>query len=693
MNLNKGTLLEEEGAKKFMRILESHKQDNWVVCIEFDDNGYAREMPKLLSYEYVHDKITSGFYRKAAEDKFFETRTVVDFTPDENKRIEARWAIIEELVDNSKVGSSIFNPEGRIKLTKAIVKGFKIKRRKLNDYLKRYWVRGPSKYALASDYENSGAPGQIREPGKAKRGRRTKKIGINITKQDRGNIKKIAKQFLYTKEGTLESAYDELLLKYYSTLNKKGEWEENRLKPSFSQFIDWSGKLITSKEKIIGKEGLLNFKKNFRQLEGKANDNVVAAGYEYQIDWSGYAVNIVSSTNRNEVIGTLIVYFVRDVASRMYVGYYATIEGASYSTGRLAVEHAICDKDEWAKRNKLEMPKGEWPCKGVPVNLYGDRGEFVSKKSDVLVNNLYITLDSAPSYRSEMKGVIEVSFMIGKRRMRPLLKKHGLVDRNPLPRQGNADKKNAKLTLAEVSEIIFITLLEKNRSYLKDYPLTNEMCADGVKPIPIELWKWFEKRGEIKLRAINENNLRKLLLPQMDVRLYRGGLKFSGKDYVPVDKKAFEILEGLRLNGIDRGMVAFDPRFLSDIFWVYKNNFYLLRSRGRKEAQFENYWEMISSNRFYANAKNEHDESFGKFRRNNTRKIKAIVETASSKQPNNKMVFRKNSEARQKEIQRIRDKEFKQRPQTKMETKALSTSPPSKYSGRKDYSALSKQRK
>jgi hypothetical protein len=460
--------------------------------------------------------------------------------------------------------------------------------------------------------------------------------------------------------------------------------KENEIKPTMAQFISWSNKLLSPQEKIIGKKGLLNFKRSYRLLHGKANDNITAAGMEYIADWSIYPIDIVSSVNRNQVIGPLLVYFIRDGATKMTTGYYCTIENASYATGALAFEQAICDKYEWAKRNNLKLPDGMWPCSGKPLALYGDRGEYVSLKSDIIVNNLDVMLDNAPPYRPDLKATVEIAFKIGKNRVKPLVKGYGLKNYDPAPETSRKYKAQATLTLEQANEIILISVLEANMAWMDDYPLTDEMRADGVNPIPLELWKWFEARGECKLREVDEKKIRFLLLPQIECRLHRGGIKFLGMDFVPKDKKEFSYTEGLFFNGIRRVMIAFDPRMLADLYMVYKDKFYCLRPRGRRETLFYNYWEMLIAKSLTDNARTEHKEQFGKLRRTNTAHIQEILKQSKRKQLPGGARTTNIPEERGREKLRNRKKDFAQAHSVSEKPKS-SEEKLSKYHGRLDY--------
>jgi len=71
-----------------------------------------------------------------------------------------------------------------------------------------------------------------------------------------------------------------------------------------------------------------------------------------------------------------------------------------------------------------------------------------------------------------------------------------------------------------------------NRSHvLTEYRLTPAMIADGVRPIPLDIWRWGIKNGSGTLRTKDPRIVYRVLLPRGKARVDNEGIQCEGLSY------------------------------------------------------------------------------------------------------------------------------------------------------------------
>jgi putative transposase len=577
----------------FARILYVDNIQDYVVIIEFNAYEDAKEFPFVEDLQKVKLKIDKGHYSPQGEDPFFKTEFEENITIAEKERLDRRWEIIAPLVRN---GPRIFFKKSRGKLISNLLK----ERSDLNkiflySHLKRYWIGGCSKYALLSNYANCGGKGKIRSVAKDKRkrrGRRTKRKGIDVGPIEREMIVKEFKRLLRGNDQiSNDEIYNAIIEKHYGYKDRGGKikvrWSEVFSK---GQFNYWVKKLISLKEILIGREGFREYNSKHRAKRGSVEDMVFGAGSSYQIDSTLDNCHLVLSLNRNKSIGRAYVYIVRDVYTRMITGLYVTLDPPSYITACMAIENSTMDKVEFCKRYDIHIKKEDWPCDNLAILFMADNAELVGKKAKAIVEGLGSTLTYAAAGRGDGKAIVERGFRLIQNRSKSLLNKKGGVDRNFGKRTGTDSRKYSRLTLRELYRILIHLILEYNSTHpIRGYPRTAKMIAEDVKPIPLEIWRFAKKEG---LYAFSKTpkNLWNTLIPKEECVVTDKGILFMSKYWTSSESSISNHLHDLSLSG-KKVLVAFDPRYENEVFLVEDKKFIPLVRTGQP-VKVDNLYEL-----------------------------------------------------------------------------------------------------
>ena len=505
-------------------------------------------VPKRISD--IQEAINEGHALKLKTDPW--ARIIKDeHLSDKEKDIRDKyWDIISPIVTQEP---SIYYRDKRGSLTKEVIEKYNKNRsqgklipRTVYKLIRRYWQRGKNQNSLLPDYANSGGKGKTREAGEKKRGRPRDYsydskigIGINITEEDKKIFRlAIAKFYHHRKENFLTTAYDLMIRKYYS---EEIIYDENGIKkhilispdkrPTLRQFKYWyeveQGDI---RKKIISRRGAKKYALEHRAITGNSTIETIGPGSRYQIDATIADVYLVSTYNRNWIVGRPVIYVVIDVFSRMITGIYVGFEGPSWIGAMMALANAASDKVTFCKEYDIKISEDEWPCHHIPDAILGDRGELAGMKVETLIPNLGIRIENAAPYRADWKGLVERHFAIIHGHIKPFVP--GYIDKDFRERGARDYRLDSKLDINQFTEIIItIILYHNNDHYLDKYKRDEEMIADDVSPIPRELWKWGIANRSGRLRSIPEDIVKLNLMPTGNATITERGIKFKGMYY------------------------------------------------------------------------------------------------------------------------------------------------------------------
>ena len=396
--------------------------------------------------------------------------------------------------------------------------------------------------------------------------------------KDQKNMRWALNKFFYTQRAnSLKTAYLYLLREKY--LDNEGILKEEY--PSFYQFRYFYRRTRSEQNYVISRKGLTEYQRNYRPLlgEGVAEfANHVGVGMLDSTVCDIYLVDEVGN-----LLGRPILTACVDAYSQLCCGFALTWQGGMDSL-RALMENVIIDKVAYCKQYGVIIGKSEWDCGQLPGVMVTDRGmEFCSENFEQL-SELGVTIINLPSYRPELKGVIEKFFDLVQGYYKPLLKGKGVIEPDYQQRGAHDYRLDACLTLGDLKKVLIRCIVHYNtQRKLGNLNYSQEMIDRGVKPVSSELWNYGKAQPGSNLISVREESLRMTMLPRTTGVFNRRGLKVNGLRY-KCEGYTEEYLKGGTCT------VAYDPDNVSCV-WLYENGEYirfeLIESRFRNKSLTE----------------------------------------------------------------------------------------------------------
>ena len=160
--------------------------------------------------------------------------------------------------------------------------------------------------------------------------------------------------------------------------------------------------------------------------------------------------------------------------------------------------------------------------------------EYASENFSQLTE-LGITITNLPPYRLELKSKVEKFFDIVQGYYKPLLKGKGVIEPDFAERGVQDYRRQACLTLADFEKIIIHTILFYNsKRIIKDFPYSEELLQNDVKPYASAIWNWGCGLVGANLIEIDREKLALTLLPRTVGKFGRKGLVANKLRYMVV---------------------------------------------------------------------------------------------------------------------------------------------------------------
>lgn len=527
-------------------------------------------MPKKVVLSDLEAEVQSGLLIPIP-DPFVKSFDDKDLTVKQIQKRDEDWKIVSNEWDEYR--ETLLNKKDRDAAFEQIAQKHGIAKIKIKRIFTRFWIRGLNKNALLPDYMYSGAKGKERQlSANAKVGRPRKytltQQGINITADVKKQFDHVVKKYYRKKEQlSLTDTYEYLLREFYSDKFYEGDklkykvWDSSRI-PTYNQFYYWFKKLEDPKIDFQLRHNQKEFELKHRPILSNSALETDGPGTRFQVDATIADVYLVSSFDRNLIIGRPIVYGVIDVYSRLITGIYVGLEGPSWLGAMMALDNMVMDKVEFCKQFDIAINNSQWPAHHLPEIMIADRGEFEGYSVENLINNLNIKIENTPPYRGDLKGIIERQFRTINEKIKR--KVPGAIQKEYRERGDRDYRLDASLNLEEFTKIIIHLVLHHNQKIIDNYPLEKEMIVERLTATPINLWNWGIENKKGKLQTIhNQNILRLNLLPKGKARITRAGIKFKGLSYG--SDKALNEQWYLKMR--NRSIEAvFDPREMSQIY-------------------------------------------------------------------------------------------------------------------------------
>lgn len=378
----------------------------------------------------------------------------------------------------------------------------------------------------------------------------------DFTKDIRWGLNKF---YYTTAKRSLRDAYRMLLeAKYY----ENGELKEPY--PTFWQFRYYYRTHNRLQNEKISRNGLSFYQRNERPLLGDGVQQFAPNVGVGMLDSTVCDIYLINEAG--QIVGRPILTACIDAYSGLCCGYSLGWEGGTYSLRNLMM-NVISDKVEHCKMFGIEISEADWNCKSLPAKLITDMGsEYVGENFSQLAE-LGITITNLPPYRPELKSKVEKFFDIIQNYYKPYLKNKGLIEPDFAERGVQDYRRQACLTLADFEKIIVFTIIFYNsKRLMKNFPYTEGMLENGVKPYASAVWNWGCGQDGANLLNIDRETLALTLLPRTAARFTRKGLMANKLRYHnPNYTESY-------LSG-QEAMAAYNPDDVSTV-WLVENGGY-----------------------------------------------------------------------------------------------------------------------
>lgn len=528
----------EKTVPQIDRILWIDSSGTDAVTININD-PFAQ--PIWHKYEHLLTALTTNQISLVASDPYTVNQLGEEgISPAQRQLLDKAWAAIAPIIAS---GEKAFESRERGRLVTQAVKQTGRSETTIRKDLRRYWQGGQNINALLPRFNLCGGKGKVRQNHGSKRGRPTllsqptgESIGINVDAQVREKLITGCRLFYENRTGrTLKQAYQLTLEKFFH----RGYTIEQGVLipimppaeelPSFTQFKYWYHKSSQLSQTLIARSGQRQFNLHHRAVGGDSTAMAFGPGSLYQIDATIADVYLVSSLNRNWIIGRPTLYLVIDVFSRLITGFVVTLEPPSWLGAMLSLENATANKVEFCRLYGIEISETEWPSHHLPEAILADRGELEGYNANNLVESLSIKICNTPPYRADLKGIIERSFRYFNDEIIHWLP--GNCSHADVPGQRDY-RLDGVLTLQEFRHLMILFILNHNQERrLDEYNFEEFMIQENVAPYPVDLWHWGVENRVGSLHWQSPQIIRLNLLPSESASVTRNGIYFKKLHY------------------------------------------------------------------------------------------------------------------------------------------------------------------
>ncbi|MEL7340814.1 MAG: hypothetical protein AAGM67_10035, partial [Bacteroidota bacterium] len=409
---------EEDAENRLIRMLYASDKD--VIVINIHDESALPVRYPLDDFKALYN---SGYLLEVDTDPFAYIHTPDHLLPEKYQVIrDKNYELIKTIIE-AESGIGMYTRKSRGSLIRSVCQASGTSRKVLYKLLRKYWQRGQVKNALLPDYNRSGPKKGEANITVRKLGRKNahelevgERVGILITEREESLFERGINRFYIKGKLSLRETFRRILNEYF----RKGMKEVDGILepqlppiselPTFRQFTYWyydKYDRVKVKRKRLGES---EYNRNHRALLSDATKGVQGIGAICEIDATPIPICLLSSLTGNPIKRPTL-YLIKDVKSRMIVGYVITYEHASWEAARLAIETMARDKVELCAKYGITITEHDWPCIGMPKLIRGDRGEMESHNVDNLPSSILNTqIVNNPPYSPQMKGIVERAF-------------------------------------------------------------------------------------------------------------------------------------------------------------------------------------------------------------------------------------------------------------------------------------------
>ena len=385
------------------------------------------------------------------------------------------------------------------------------------------------------------------------------------------------KYFYTQRANSLRTAYLYLLKEKY--LDDKGQLLEKH--PTYYQFRYFYRRTRNEQNFLISRKGLTEYQRNHRPLLGEGVAEFANHVGIAMLDSTICDIYLVDEAGK--LLGRPILTACVDAYSQLCCGFSLGWEGGMTSLREL-MNNVITNKVDYCKQYGILINDEEWDCNQLPGIMVTDRGAEYCSGTFEQLSELGVTVVNLPSYRPELKGIVEKFFDLVQSYYKPYLKGKGVIEPDFQQRGAHDYRLDACLTLDDFRKVILRCIVHYNsKRKLSSFPYTQDMLNNQVKPYPNELWNYGKTQPGANLITVNQETLKMTMLPRLTGTFSRKGLAVNGLRYK---------CEGFTEQYLKGGTctVAYDPDNVSFVWLLEKGQyvkFDLIESRYKNKSLLE----------------------------------------------------------------------------------------------------------
>ena len=333
-------------------------------------------------------------------------------------------------------------------------------------------------------------------------------------------------KFFYTqRQNSLRTAYLYLLKEKY--LDENGTLKDNH--PSFYQFRYFYRRTRNEQNFLISRKGLTEYQRNYRPLLGEGVSDFANHVGVAMLDSTICDIYLVDE--KGTLFGRPILTACVDANSQLCCGFALTWQGGITSL-RVLMENVVTDKVVYCRQHGVMIGKSEWDCSQLPGVMVTDRGMGYCSETFEQISELGVTIVNLPSYRPELKGIVEKFFDLVQSYYKPFLRGKGVIEPDLQQRGAHDYRLDACLTLEDFRKVLVRCIVHYNsKRKLASVSYSYDMINNQIKPFPNELWNYGKMLPGANLISVDSEMLRMNLLPRTTGTFTRKGLSANGFRY------------------------------------------------------------------------------------------------------------------------------------------------------------------
>lgn len=341
-----------------------------------------------------------------------------------------------------------------------------------------------------------------------------------------------------------------------------------------------------------------HYKRSLRGLTARNWKGVSGPGHTWEIDSTVADMYLRSSVNRAWIVGRPVVYIIVDVWSTSVVGFYVCLTGPSWATAKVSLFNSVAAPQLYGDLCGFESIQSLYPAPTLCYELMCDRGEYLSKAASITAFKLIPSMEYAPPYRPDLKGLVEVLHRIVKDAQ--FLFYPGAMDYRR--KEFDLRKSNPAeciWTVKEYTHFLHVLFSEYNLTADRSKRVDAHMAAAGVFPSPAGLWRWGHAMGIGVQRSVPQADLITSLLESDAARVGKSSVIYSGNDYQSKVIQAEDWTTYARNFGSQNIPINYHPGSVSRIWTPNTNGQGLLdlqisdQARASSELTFDEWSESI----------------------------------------------------------------------------------------------------